>query len=143
MPDALLAPRDVIPHREPFLLLTAVSELEEGVRAVGHWQLTGEEPFFDGHFPGRPTLPGVLMCESIAQLGAYALLSDEAFAGRLVLFGGIDRVRFRRQVLPGDRLDLEVDLGPVSRMAGRGSGRASVGGETACECDLFFVFTDA
>ena len=93
MPDALLAPRDVIPHREPFLLLTAVSELEEGVRAVGHWQLTGEEPFFGGHFPGRPTLPGVLMCESIAQLGAYALLSDEAFAGRLALFGGIDRVR--------------------------------------------------
>ena len=143
MPDALLAPRDVIPHREPFLLLTAVSELEEGGRAVGHWQLTGEEPFFDGHFPGRPTLPGVLMCESIAQLGAYALLSDEAFAGRLALFGGIDRVRFRRQVLPGDRLDLEVDLGRVSRMAGRGSGRASVGGETACECDLLFVFTDA
>mgnify|MGYP000636800551 FL=1 len=120
MPDALLAPRDVIPHREPFLLLTAVSELEEGVRAVGHWQLTGEEPFFDGHFPGRPTLPGVLMCESIAQLGAYALLSDEAFAGRLAQFGGIDRVRFRRQVLPGDSLDLEVDLGRVSRMAGRG-----------------------
>ena len=143
MPDALLAPRDVIPHREPFLLLTAVSELEEGVRAVGHWQLTGEEPFFDGHFPGRPTLPGVLMCESIAQLGAYALLSDEAFAGRLALFGGIDRVRFRRQVLPGDRLDLEIDLGRGSRMAGRGSGRASVGGETACECDLLFVFTDA
>ena len=143
MPDALLAPRDVIPHREPFLLLTAVSELEEGVRAVGHWQLTGEEPFFDGHFPGRPTLPGVLMCASIAQLGAYALLSDEAFAGRLARFGGIDRVRFRRQVLPGDRLDLEVDLGRVSRMAGRGSGRASVGGETACECDLLFVFTDA
>ena len=143
MSDALLAPRDVIPHREPFLLLTAVSELEEGVRAVGHWQLTGEELFFDGHFPGRPTLPGVLMCESIAQLGAYALLSDEAFAGRLALFGGIDRVRFRRQVLPGDRLDLEVDLGRVSRMAGRGSGRASVGGETACECDLLFVFTDA
>jgi len=143
VPDALLAPRDVIPHREPFLLLTAVSELEEGVRAVGHWQLTGEEPFFDGHFPGRPTLPGVLMCESIAQLGAYALLSDEAFAGRLALFGGIDRVRFRRQVLPGERLDLEVDLSRVSRMAGRGSGRASVGGETACECDLLFVFTDA
>ena len=83
------------------------------------------------------------MCESIAQLGAYALLSDPAFAGRLALFGGIDRVRFRRQVLPGERLDLHIDLGRVSARAGKGSGRASVGGETACECELLFVFADS
>ena len=82
-------PEEVIPHRPPFLLLTAVTSLTPGVSAIGHWDLTGEEEFFSGHFPGRPTLPGVLQCESIAQLGAYALLSDEKFSGRLALFGGI------------------------------------------------------
>ncbi len=141
--DALPPPAAVIPHRDPFLFLTAVSEVAPGSSGRGYWQLTGDEAFFAGHFPGRPTLPGVLMCESIAQLGAYALLSAPEFAGRLALFGGIDAVRFRRQVLPGDRLDLEVELGRLSRMAGRGSGRASVGGETACECDLLFVFADS
>lgn len=133
-------PEAVIPHRGPFLLLTEVTEVTVGERAVGYWQLTGAEPFFAGHFPGRPTLPGVLMCESIAQLGAYALLSRPDFAGRLALFGGLDGVRFRRQVLPGERLDLEVELGRVSARAGRGSGRASVDGEEACRCDLLFVF---
>lgn len=140
---SLPAPDEVIPHRAPFLFLTAVTELEVGLSASGHWQLTGDEDFFVGHFPGRPTLPGVLQCESIAQLGAYALLSDPAFSGRLALFGGIDRARFRRQVLPGDRLDLHVDLGRVSARAGKGSGRASVDGETACECELLFVFADS
>jgi len=142
-PEDLPEPSAVIPHRPPFLLLTAVTDLDVGRAASGYWQLTGDEDFFAGHFPGRPTLPGVLQCESIAQLGAYALLSDPAFAGRLALFGGIDKVRFRRQVLPGDRLDLEVDLGRVSARAGRGSGQASVDGELACECDLLFVFADS
>ena len=132
----------MIPHRDPFLLLTQVTEVTVGERAVGYWQLTGDEFFFTGHFPGRPTLPGVLMCESIAQLGAYALLTRPDFAGRLALFGGLDGVRFRRQVLPGDRLDLEVELGRVSARAGKGSGRALVGGKEACRCDLMFVFVD-
>ena len=132
----------MIPHRDPFLLLTQVTEVTVGERAVGYWQLTGDEFFFTGHFPGRPTLPGVLMCESIAQLGAYALLTRPDFAGRLALFGGLDGVRFRRQVLPGARLDLEVELGRVSARAGKGSGRALVGGEEACRCDLMFVFVD-
>ena len=132
----------MIPHRDPFLLLTQVTEVTVGERAVGYWQLTGDEFFFAGHFPGRPTLPGVLMCESSAQLGAYALLTRPDFAGRLALFGGLDGVRFRRQVLPGDRLDLEVELGRVSARAGKGSGRALVGGEEACRCDLMFVFVD-
>ena len=136
-------PEAVLPHRGPFLLLTEVTEVTVGERAVGYWQLTGAEPFFTGHFPGRPTLPGVLMCESIAQLGAYALLSWPDFAGRLALVGGLDGVRFRRQVLPGERLDLEVELGRVSARAGRGSGRASVDGEEACRCDLLFVFIQA
>ena len=110
---------------------------------MGYWDLTGDEPFFEGHFPGRPTLPGVLMCESIAQLGAYALLTRPDFAGRLALFGGLDGVRFRRQVVPGERLDLEVALGRVSARAGKGTGRASVDGEEACRCELMFVFVES
>ena len=89
MPDMMLPPQAVIPHRDPFLLLTEVTEVTVGEKAVGYWDLTGDEPFFEGHFPGRPTLPGVLMCESIAQLGAYALLTRPDFAGRLALFGGL------------------------------------------------------
>ena len=89
------------------------------------------------------TLPGVLMCEAIAQVGALAILADERFAGRLPLFGGLDAARFRRQVSPGDVLDLEVTMGRLSARAGKGSGRALVGGEVACECDLLFVVVDA
>lgn len=133
---------EVLPHRPPFLFVDELVALEPGVSAAGRWTLTGEEAFFAGHFPGRPTLPGVLMCESIAQLGAIALLTDDRFTGKLPLFGGLDGARFRRQVGPGDTLDLEVTLGRLSSRAGKGSGRASVGGQLACECDLLFVIVD-
>jgi 3-hydroxyacyl-[acyl-carrier-protein] dehydratase len=136
-------PADVLPHRPPFLFVDDVIELTPGQSARGTWHLTGEEWFFPGHFPGRPTLPGVLMCEAIAQLGAIAVLTDERSAGRLPLFGGLDRARFRRQVTPGDTLDLTVELGRTSARAGKGAGRASVDGQTACECDLMFVLVDA
>lgn len=118
-------------------------EVEPGRSARGRWHLTGEEAFFGGHFPGRPTLPGVLMVESLAQLGAVAVLADERFTGRLPLFGGINRARFHRQVLPGDTLDLEVTLGRLSARAGTGHGRATVNGRLACEVDLFFVIVNA
>jgi 3-hydroxyacyl-[acyl-carrier-protein] dehydratase len=136
-------PTDVLPHRAPFLFVDEVTELVAGHSAKGSWRLTGDEPFFAGHFPGRPTLPGVLMCESIAQLGAYAVLTDPRFAGKLPLFGGVDTARFRRQAVPGDTLDLEVELGRLSSRAGRGTGRALVGGQLACECELLFVLVDA
>ena len=137
------APADVLPHRPPFLFVDRISAFEAGKGATGHWRLKGDEWFFPGHFPGRPTLPGVLMCEAIAQVGAYAVLSDPAFAGRLPLFGGIDGARFRRQVVPGDELDLVVELGRMSSRAGKGNGRALVNGEVACELDLLFVLVDA
>ena len=114
-----------------------------GERAEGFWQLTGDEPFFAGHFPGRPTLPGVLMAEAIAQLGAYIVLNDDRFASKLPLFGGLDGARFRRQVSPGDRLDLEVEMTRLSARGGRGAGKALVNGELACQCELLFVVVDA
>jgi 3-hydroxyacyl-[acyl-carrier-protein] dehydratase len=138
----LPAPAEVIPHRPPFLFLDEVLELDPGVGASGRWSLTGDEAFFAGHFPGRPTLPGVVMVEAIAQLGAYAVLSDERFAEKLPLFGGIDSARFRRQAGPGDTLDIDIRLGRMSSRAGKGSGSVSVGGEIACRADLLFVLVD-
>jgi len=141
--SGLPAPTDLLPHRPPFLFVDEVLALEPGQSARGSWRLGGDEWFFGGHFPGRPTLPGVLMCEAIAQMGAIAVLADERFRGKLPLFGGLDRARFRRQVSPGDTLVLEVELGRMSARAGKGTGRALLGDNVACECELMFVLVDA
>ncbi len=135
-------PASVLPHRPPFLFVDIIDELVVGISAVGRWKLHGDEWFFPGHFPSRPTLPGVLMCEAIAQVGAYAILSDPARAGKLPLFGGLDSARFRRQVVPGDELIIRVELGRMSARAGKGTGVASVNGAVACECELMFVLVD-
>jgi 3-hydroxyacyl-[acyl-carrier-protein] dehydratase len=135
-------PLDVLPHRPPFLLLDELTALEPGRSAAGRWHLSGDEWFFAGHFPGRPTLPGVLMVESLAQTGAMAVLTDERFAGKLPLFGGVDGVKFRRQVIPGETLDLAVEMTRLGSRAGRGLGTATVDGELAAKAELVFVLVD-
>ncbi|MGZ6256030.1 MAG: 3-hydroxyacyl-ACP dehydratase FabZ [Candidatus Limnocylindria bacterium] len=129
----------IIPHRYPFLLIDRVVELEPGKHVVATKSVTANEPQFTGHFPGRPIMPGVLMVEALAQAGAVAVLSLPEYRGKLALFAGIDECRFRRTVLPGDELRLEVTLEKLRGVFGRGRGVASVDGEVAVEATISFV----
>jgi 3-hydroxyacyl-[acyl-carrier-protein] dehydratase len=130
--------QQIIPHRYPFLLIDKVVELEPGKRAVAEKCVSMGEPHFQGHFPGKPVMPGVLIIEAMAQTGAVALLSTEQDKGRIALFAGIDDARFRRQVVPGDVLRLEVEIVKMRGAVGKGDARAYVGEHLACEATLWF-----
>ncbi|AFS77296.1 (3R)-hydroxymyristoyl-[acyl-carrier-protein] dehydratase FabZ [Gottschalkia acidurici 9a] len=132
----------LIPHRYPFLLVDKILELEEGKRAVGLKNVTANEPFFQGHFPGNPLMPGVLIVEAMAQVGTVVLMSLEEYRGKLAVFAGIDKVRFKKQVRPGDTLKIEVELTSMRRGIGKADAIAYVDGELACKGELMFAITE-
>ena len=131
--------KEIIPHRYPFLLIDKILEVEEGQKAIGIKNVTANEEFFNGHFPDYPVMPGVLIVEALAQVGAVAMLKKEENRGRLAFFTGIDKCRFKRQVKPGDQLRLEVEMIRVKGPIGKGKGIATVDGELVCEMELMFA----
>jgi 3-hydroxyacyl-[acyl-carrier-protein] dehydratase len=131
--------KDIIPHRYPFLLVDKIVEMDEAKRAVGIKNVTINEPFFQGHFPAYPVMPGVLIVEAMAQVGAIAVLSIEENKGKIGFLAGLDKCRFKRQVKPGDQLRLEVEIIRMKGPIGKGKGRATVDGELACEAEITFA----
>ena len=130
---------EILPHRAPFLLVDRIDELEPGKRAVGCKAVTYNEPFFQGHFPQEPVMPGVLICEALAQVGAVALLSHENYRGKIALFGGISKARFRQKVVPGDVLRLETELVKIKGPVGIGRAVAYLKDTVCTEVELTFM----
>jgi 3-hydroxyacyl-[acyl-carrier-protein] dehydratase len=133
---------EILPHRDPFLFLDEVTVLEPGSRVVARKLVREDEWFLTGHFPGRPIMPGVIIIEAMAQCGAVAVLADEANRGKLALFAGIDDVRFKRMVLPGDELELTCEVERMRGPVGRGKATATVDGELAARGTLTFAVTE-
>ena len=131
--------KDIIPHRYPFLLVDKVLEQEEGKRVVAIKNVTANEPFFQGHFPDYPVMPGVLILEALAQAGAIAVLGLEENKGKIGFFAGVDKCRFKKQVKPGDQLKLEVEITRMRGAIGKGKGIATVDGEVSCEAEIMFA----
>ena len=131
--------KEIIPHRYPFLLVDRIIDVEEGKRAVGIKNVSANEPFFSGHFPEYPVMPGVLIVEALAQVGAVSVLMKEENKGKTPFFAGIDHCRFKKQVTPGDQLRLEVEMTRVRGSIGKGKGVATVNGEVVCEAELIFA----
>jgi len=134
---------EILPHRDPFLFLDEVTVLEPGSRVVARKRVRDDEWFLTGHFPGRPIMPGVIIVEAMAQTGAVAVLADEANRGKLALFAGINDVRFKRMVIPGDELELICEVERMRGPVGRGKATATVDGELAARGTLMFAVTDA
>ena len=130
---------DIIPHRQPFLLIDRVEEIVEGEKITAIKNVSMNEPFFGGHFPGEPVMPGVLIVEAMAQAGAVAILSLEQFKGKTAYFGGIKEAKFKQKVVPGDTLRLEVNIEKLKRNAGIGKGVAYVGDKVAAQAEIIFM----
>ncbi|MBE5940032.1 MAG: 3-hydroxyacyl-ACP dehydratase FabZ [Lachnospiraceae bacterium] len=131
--------KEIIPHRQPFLLIDAVEEMEPGKSCVARKCVTYNEPFFAGHFPEKAVMPGVLILEALAQTGAVAVLSLDEYKGKIAFFGGMDKVKFRRQVVPGDVLRLETELIKRKGPIGIAKGVAYVGDQIAAEAELTVI----
>lgn len=131
--------KEVIPHRYPFLLVDQVQEIEEGKKVTAIKNVTANEPFFSGHFPDYPVMPGVLILEALAQTGAIAVLNMEENKGKIGFLAGVDKCRFKRQVKPGDQLQLVVEIIRMKGPVGKGKGVATVNGEVACEAEITFA----
>lgn len=131
--------KEVLPHRYPFLLVDQVKDIEEGKKVTAIKNVTANEPFFPGHFPDYPVMPGVLILEALAQTGAIAVLGMEQNKGKIGFLAGVDKCRFKRQVKPGDQLELAVEIIRMKGPIGKGKGIATVNGETACEAEITFA----
>lgn len=131
--------KEIIPHRDPFLLIDEVVELDPGKYAVGMKYVREDEYYFKGHFPGKPVMPGVLILEALAQVGAVAVLYLPEYKGKLAYFGSVKNAKFRKMVVPGDTLRLEIELTKLRSRAGIGAAKAYVGDEIACEGEIMFM----
>ncbi len=131
--------QEIIPHRYPFLFVDRITELVAGHSATGEKNVSVNEPFFQGHFPQEHVMPGVIMIEALAQVGAVTLLSKEEYKGKIVYFAGLKDAKFRRKVIPGDTLRLEVVITKFKAKFGVGKGAAYVGSELACEAEFSFI----
>ena len=134
--------REIIPHRYPFLLVDRIIFLEPGIKGTGYKNVTTNEPFFQGHFPGNPIMPGVLIIEALAQLGCITMLIKEEYKGKIGLFAGIDNVRFKKPVIPGDKLELYVELLKLKGPIGKFKGEAKVDNRLAAEAEILFAIAD-
>ncbi|AEM77689.1 3-hydroxyacyl-[acyl-carrier-protein] dehydratase [Thermoanaerobacter thermohydrosulfuricus] len=134
--------RKILPHRYPFLLVDRIIEIEEGKKAVGIKNVTANEPFFQGHFPDNPIMPGVLIVEALAQVAGIAVMNIEEFKGKLGLFTGIDKCRFKKVVRPGDQLVLEVLIDSIKMGLVKAKGVAKVGDEVVATAELMFIMTE-
>ena len=131
--------RDILPHRYPFLMIDRVEEVVEGESAKGYKNVTINENFFNGHFPDYPVMPGVLILEALAQMGAICILSMEDFKGKIGFLVGADKVRWKKQVTPGDKLELEIEIVKLRGSIGIGNGKATVDGSLVCEGEIMFA----